>query len=518
MALLSQGLQRKTKWASLIAAPFAAIWLAVIMLLGISVLGILMIWQNYNGAISLSETRAQSSAQVVAAHMEWVMEASDQALRRIDATIDAAPIRATPGAIANIREAVADLPDNFQYSVYDENGQLRMSSVPEAIGIDVSDREYFRQLRDGDAIVISPQLEERLSGEQVFVVARRIMRNSQFHGAASIAIPTRTMSEYWSLMELGPGSSVAIVRPDGWIVARYPQLPEAMNISSSLHFSKVHDSPGGFYHSASAVTDRIPRIAGYRVVKNWPMIATTGIAREEALRLFWSSLRSGLAVGLPMIGLLVLGVGWIVHLLRADAKRNRQLVQALEHNEFLLREIHHRVKNNLQAVSSLIRLQPMPQDSKDDLTRRIGAMVAVHEQIYGSDQFDRLDLAPYFERLVSDVVAGFPGEVDVETSFEPLMIARDRALPLGLFLNEVVSNAFKHAFKEASRGLLKVTLAAEGGRARLSVIDNGRGYDFSSGRKGMGSRLIEAFAAQVEGDLEIVSERGTAVSLTFAAG
>src|SRR5690606_11617748 len=133
----------------LIRAPIAAIWLAVIMLAGISILGALMIWQSYNAAIELSEARAKSSAQVVAAHMEWLMEASDQALRRIDAVSGPDPIRASPGTIANLRDAVSDLPDGFQYSVYDETGQLRMSSMAEAIGIDVSDREYFQHLRDG---------------------------------------------------------------------------------------------------------------------------------------------------------------------------------------------------------------------------------------------------------------------------------------------------------------------------------------------------------------------------------
>lgn len=514
MALLIEERQKRSL-GDLIRAPIAAIWLAVIMLAGISILGALMIWQSYNAAIELSEARAKSSAQVVAAHMEWLMEASDQALRRIDAVIGPGPIRASPGTIANLRDAVSDLPDGFQYSVYDETGQLRMSSMAEAIGIDVSDREYFQHLRDGAAFFISAQLEERLSGEQVFVVARRISRDGEFHGAASIAIPTRTMGEYWATMDLGPDSSIAIVRPDGWIVARYPQLPQAINLGTSRLFTELVGGDAGFYHSTSSATDGIPRVVGFRKVASWPLITTTGIAKSEALRFFWSSLRIGLAVGLPMLGLLVLGVGWIIHLLRADAARSKQLVQALEHNEFLLREIHHRVKNNLQAVSSLIRLQPMPKDSKDDLARRIGAMVAVHEQIYGNDQFDRLDLARYLERLVNEVAAGFPGAVDVATSFEPISISRDRALPVGLFLNEVVSNAFKHAFRERETGRLEVKLTSEGDGAKLTVVDDGDGYDTSGDRKGMGRRLIDGFVAQLDGSLEVVADGGTRVVLTF---
>jgi two-component sensor histidine kinase len=504
---------RLNGWMS---APFAAIWLAIVMLIGIAVLGGMMIWQTYNSAIDLSEARAKASAQVVAAHIEWMMEASDQALRRIDAAVGDAPIRNSAGTIANIRDAVADLPEDFQYSVYDETGRLRFSSVPEAIGIDVSDREYFRKLRDGDWMVISPQLEERLSGEQVFVVAQRIAREDGFRGAASIAIPTGAMDEFWSLMELGPDSTVTVVRTDGWLVARHPQLPHAIDFNTSPLFTEfLPGQTSGFYHSEGASTDGIPRIIGFRKVDNWPLVATAGIAWSEALQFFWVSLRSGLAIGLPMVGLLVLGIGWIVHLLREHAERNLELQQALERNEFLLREIHHRVKNNLQAVSSLVRLQPLPQETKDDLGRRIAAMIAVHEQIYRGDQFDRIELAPYAERLVKEVTAGFPGKVTLDTSFEPVTIGRDQALPVGLILNELISNSYKHAFRDRDGGTLRVALTCEGENVKLVVEDDGGGYEPQEVSGGMGRRLIEGFVGQLNGTLEVDTTNGTRSVLTF---
>lgn len=497
-------------------APFAAAWLAIIILCAFSALAGLMILQNYRAVFEAGESRATSSAQVVAAHLKWMMEASDQALQRIDSALGSEPIGASsPGVIADIRQAVGSLPEGFQYSVYDETGRLRFSSVPEAVGIEVSDREYFQRLRDGSSMVVSQQLEERLSGEQVFVVARRISRNGQFHGAASIAIPTKAMDEFWALMELGPHSSVSVIRSDGWVVARHPQMPQTVDLSETRLFTEfLTNADSGVYLSAASPVDGLSRIVGYRKVESWPLIATAGVERGEALQVFWTSLRAGLTVGLPLVGLLVTSIVWIFRLLQADASRRVSLEHTLERNNFLLREIHHRVKNNLQAVSSLVRLQPLPRESKDDMARRIAAMVAVHEQIYGADQFDQVDVAPYAERLVKEVAAGFPGNIQVETHLERLSVGPDHALPLGLIINEVLSNAFKHAFANTADGRLIVTLSREGSQGCLVIEDNGPGYA-PDNKKGMGSRLIDGFVDQLGGTLKIETDPGTKVTISF---
>lgn len=370
----------------------------------VAALAALMIWQSYSAALRTGEAKATSSAQIVAAHLEWMLEASDQALRRIDSALGNEPIRVSAGAIADIRDAVGDLPEGFQYSVYDETGRLRLSSVPEAIGIDVSDREYFNRLEGGEAVVISPQLEERLSGEQVFVIARRIARGGAFLGAASIAIPTRRMDEFWGAMELGPNSTVAAIRTDGWLVARHPQLDRSLNFSEAAWFAEMLPrQPSGFYHSSIS-----------------------------------------------------------------------------------------------------------PADGKS----RISAMVAVHEQIYESDQFDRLELSSYIKRLVTQIASTFPGDVEIEFKLDPVTVERDHGLPIGLIVNELVSNAFKYAFSNGT-GHLSVQLSADAGKGRLRISDDGPGYSTKQARKGMGSKLIAGFVAQIDGTLELDTSAGTTVTIVF---
>src|SRR5690606_10100435 len=109
-------------------------------------------------------------------------------------------------------------------------------------------------------------------------------RNDLFHGAASIAIPTRSIDEFWSKMELGPLSTVTAVRTDGLMVARHPQLTQALDFSASRLFSEnLSSSSSGSYHSDSSIADGVARIIGYQKIDGWPIIATTGVELRDAL-------------------------------------------------------------------------------------------------------------------------------------------------------------------------------------------------------------------------------------------
>jgi len=209
---------------------------------------------------------------------------------------------------------------------------------------------------------------------------------------------------------------------------------------------------------------------------------------------------------------------WIIALLNAFATRNIELERLLERNQFLFREIHHRVKNNLQAVSALVRLQPISSEARSDMERRIAAMIAVHEQIYETDQFDRVEVAPYAERLVKDIAAAYDAHVTIETSLGQVTVDRDQALPIGMIINEVVSNAFKYAFIGRSDGRLVVELFGESdGTAVFMVRDDGPGIDTGLDRKGMGSRLIAGFVAQINGSYNYESGNGTCFTMRFPA-
>jgi two-component sensor histidine kinase len=477
-------------------------------------LAALMVWQGYRAALSTAEARAQSAAQIVAAHVEFMMTASDQALRRIDAAVGDNPVRSTADTIADIAQAVGDLPAGFRFTVYDAGGHVRLDSDSAAAGSDVPDKDYFRELREGAAMVIS---RDARAESPFLVIARRMARDGRFTGVASIAIPGSRLDMLWRSLNLGALSTVSIIRSDGWVVARHPDLDTPVDLSKSrLFVDLLPEKSDGIYHSAASAADGVSRVVGFSRVRGWPLVAVAGIEQGAALAGFRAGLETLLAFGVPLIAILIAGTVWIARLLAADEARRTALEAALERNRFLFREIHHRVKNNLQTVSSLVRLQPLPKEVRDDMGRRIAAMVAVHEHIYQSDQFDRVEMSGYVARLLREIAAGYDQDVEIDARLSPLTVSRDQALPVGLIVNEVVSNAFKHAFSAGTPGRLEVEMdEGDDATGRLTITDNGPGRRTDDEHKGMGSSLVAGFVAQLGGHHSFENNAGTVFSMTF---
>ncbi|MBX3567332.1 MAG: hypothetical protein KF914_04695 [Rhizobiaceae bacterium] len=498
-----------------IATPVAAIMLTTALLVVVLGLAGLMVWQSYRATLEAAEARAQSSAQIVATHIESMITASDQALRRIDAAVGDNDVRATANTIADIAQAVGDLPAGFQFTVYDSTGRIRLASDSRRTGEEMADSSYFDQLRDGTAMVITR--EEGQAAAAFFVIARRMARDGTFTGVASIAIPNTRMDMLWQSLNLGPLSTVSIIRSDGWLVARHPSVDKPLDLSGSPLFVRfLPEKTEGVYYSDQSPADGKQRIVGFSRVKGWPLVAATGLEMHSVLEPFMSNLRTLLGFGIPIIAVLIAGTYWIARLLAADDARRMALEQALERNRFLFREIHHRVKNNLQTVSSLVRLQPLPKEVRDDMGRRIAAMVAVHEHIYQSDQFDRVEMSGYVDRLLKEIAAGYDQDVEIDAKLSPLTVSRDQALPVGLIVNEVVSNAFKHAFTADAPGQLAVEIAeTDTGVGRLTIADNGPGRKAEGERKGMGSNLVAGFVAQLGGQFSFENRNGTVFAMTF---
>jgi two-component system, sensor histidine kinase PdtaS len=189
---------------------------------------------------------------------------------------------------------------------------------------------------------------------------------------------------------------------------------------------------------------------------------------------------------------------WIVVLLRRDEHTRSELSQALRQNEMLLREVHHRVKNNLQIVASLIRLQPGPPEAKVEMARRIAAMSAVHEQLYLSDQIGRIDVGEYLRKLVDNLAETYGRKDAVTYDLDDIGAEIELALPLGLVVSEITSNAFKHAFPDGREAGITVELKRhEDDHARLRISDNGVGFDPDQQDGGLGLRLLQAFSQQL---------------------
>jgi two-component sensor histidine kinase len=227
-------------------------------------------------------------------------------------------------------------------------------------------------------------------------------------------------------------------------------------------------------------------------------VAAVGV--EDVFAPFWRNATTTMLLGIPSAaGLAVVSI-WIALLLNRDAQRRDELGRSLETNKLLFRELHHRVKNNLQSIQSLVTLQNIPPAAKIDLRNRIAAMAAVHEHLYRSDQYDAVEAAQYIPAVVDPLVHTYDGENVVEYRIESLTIDHDHATPLGLIVNEVVANALKYAFPNGRKGTIRVTLQRQdGGQVRLTVEDDGVGFDPEAVTSGMGGRLIAGITSQLLG-------------------
>ena len=211
----------------------------------------------------------------------------------------------------------------------------------------------------------------------------------------------------------------------------------------------------------------------------------------------------------------------------ALASMNDALQSSLFEKEVMLKEIHHRVKNNLQVISSLLSLQGFEiEDLKlreifRDSQTRIQAMALVHESLYQSKDLGKIDMDIYVRELVKKLLESHrkPSQVvEVQIRVEEGIFPLDTALPCGLILHELITNALKHAFRNGT-GLLKISLNPQPpDRFRLSVEDNGVGMPegFKLGQEGsLGLRIVDALVQQLRGKLEFLQEGGTRFSLTF---
>lgn len=496
------------------ARPTLPLWLAGVLTAVVLCFGALTVYENYNNALREGEARAVSSAHVVAAHMEWMMEASDLALRRIEAAISGRPIDSSAELILDLERAVGELPVGFEYAILDQDGETRFSSAPDDTLPNHAERLYFQRLKQGETLTFSRLLDNERAGKPAFIVARRIGSGSDFRGVASITIPNDNLDRFWSSMNLGPNSTISVIRDDGWLVARRPSAQKPINLSTTEWYPLTHDKASGFYHNPVSQIDGFARIVAFWKVQDWPLIALAAIERQEVLDQFWRNLLGDALFVVPLMAVLVGASFWIYTLLYRTASRNEQLEHAVERNRFLLREIHHRVKNNLQAVLALVRLQRLPQEARDDMARRISAMIAVHEQIYNTDQFEEVEVAPYATRLISDISSGYDMPVKIDLDLAPIALDRDQALPLGMIINEVVSNAFKYAFSGRSEGKLTVRLHQEGDELKLTIRDDGPGIAEDTRTTGMGTKLISSFVRQLGGRSELYNDKGAVFTLT----
>ena len=194
---------------------------------------------------------------------------------------------------------------------------------------------------------------------------------------------------------------------------------------------------------------------------------------------------------------------------REVSRRTADLRTALAAKTMLVHEVDHRVKNNLQMISSLLAIQtrtikdPEAKASLQGMLQRVEAIGTVHRRLYQSDDVQQFDLADFMRDIVQELTkASGRGDIEVDLDLDSVKVASSQATPLALVLNELVTNAFKHAFPNERPGTMTITMRKEVDRMRIVLADDGIGFDNDRpGTDSFGQRLIKSLTRQLRAEI-----------------
>lgn len=314
-----------------------------------------------------------------------------------------------------------------------------------------------------------------------------------------------------------------------------PNLPESYTHLSTI-YEKLHNFPMAlnFQKKSRYLHDSIVSVESdktmselltkYETVKKEATINEQihTIQHQQRTQLLYVSLAA-------LFGVITFGMYFTIKNIRKKRKALSLLNIALDtknqQNELLLKEIHHRVKNNLEMVKSLIALQSaqMPDGSSKDAMlasqNRVQSMGIIHQRLYQGTNLGAIEMKDYFINLGEGVLDSFNAEdkVKIECAMEELNLDVDTAVPIGLIVNELLVNAIKYGFPERNSGQINISLKKENDNLLLNVSDNGVGKskDAKPQGTGFGTQLIQLLTQQLNGTISEDNQNGTAVFFNF---
>ena len=209
---------------------------------------------------------------------------------------------------------------------------------------------------------------------------------------------------------------------------------------------------------------------------------------------------------------------------RAVKERTAELEEALATQTTLVHEIDHRVKNNLQMVASLIVMQsrtipdPSIRESLLAMLARVEALSTVHRRLYQTSDVTSFDVGDFVRDLVTDLISAFGSDrIRTMLDLEPVSVPSDKAAPIALMVNELVTNALKHAFNGRADGTIDVRVGKPNGRLRIEVTDNGHGMDGPPANGSFGLKLVNSLARQLQAEVTWAdAQPGTRVCIEIA--
>jgi two-component sensor histidine kinase len=540
-------------------------------------LAVLQAISSYNSSMRIVEQSLAQAAQLSASEEVSMIAASREILTSLAAHPD---VRAGAGPLCRraLQRAIGGLDQYGGAFVVNASGALTCASagVNDAVGVD--DRAWFKEIMSGDPFVISDLIASRWLGRWGIVTAVPLVDDGgMIRGAISLFIGLDWLTRRYQRGGESEDAAFALLDRRGEIITadaersrslsplpRKSLIDEHLRLAHSVQThtfrARGHDGAWRLYAISPLLEGRI------YVMFGTPMFAAIGpLALQVAWGVATPLLMWALAIAVVWFGIDYLVVRWITYLERITSAyasgrhsvrpervsaapaeirslgetfsrmadliyaREAELRDSLEQKEVLVREIHHRVKNNMQLVMSLLNLHarrirdPRAEAAFAEARGRINALATLHRRLYESESLQEVDLKWFLEDLCAELrrgglARGRHVELSVDSPSE--VIGAEIAAPLGLLVTEAITNAYKHAFNERDGGHIRVAVVRESPETLLlTVQDDGVGMDAeaASDGNGLGRSLIEAFVRQLRGELQVRSDQGATVEVRFPA-
>jgi two-component sensor histidine kinase len=465
---------------------------------------------------------------------------------------------------------VARLKGYTAFARFDATGRLTCSSDMTATAGNAAGMTWFKRLEAGDERVLA-RASANGDANQQLIVAVRDTQASGFAGALVAVLPLADIAPAADDRTLPHGAAVAVTNETGAILSASDRgvfqsigrdwVVSAGKQGSTLFSARDAHGHKRIYAGAPLAGDDVFVLISTPAEGAFSWARLNPVATIVLPLLFW-----GLAVLAVMITSDRLVIRWLEYLERiasiyakgrysvrpvqarnapmeirtlgvtldqmaeAIEARDASLRDSIEHKDALMREIHHRVKNNLQVISSLLNMQqrsltdPAARAAMGDTRQRIAALALIYRALYQSADLRRVDVRLFLEELIAQLVANDAGRggalVRTELTADTLVIDPDKLAPLALWAVEAISNAQKHAFA-ARGGSLQVRFKVGQDVCSLEVEDDGPGVSTigAAAPSGLGRTLMTAFARQLRGESEITTAPGGGViaRLSFPA-
>lgn len=454
-------------------------------------------WLLVNHARTHTESTTISLEQFARRTITLAAFVVDEYEEFLDARGSLTGLAADPGNNARLDTLVQWLPVGSSAGLVGADGSYLASTIPLASPpVKPTDRRWFlAHVRDGLLNYIGPAILSRVSKRYVFTYSSAYRSpDGTLLGIINLGIPSG------SITGLAPDqhhTNMALVQHEGLLVAAQPFKPSMVGSPFVLP-GPAPEAVATDYAEAFGEWS----VASIRNIPDLKLYAIAAVPFSEVLKpLIW-----GIGIGLP---LLLLFTRLLLSLSNQLQAKSRQVEQALADNKVLFQEVHHRVKNNLQVVSSLLRLQTerLPAELRpllEETGARVRAIALVHEQIYRTASPADVQLDRFLAELVQQLSASMiGGQARIEIDLKPVTIGLDRAVPVAILATEAITNAIKHGLDNGD-GAISVSLDSRDGRNVITVRDNGRGVPPDGDKGGLGTRIMTALARQIDGEWSLV--------------